>query len=646
MLKMKTPNIPIHLPNRFYVSKKIDPPLLTSPSMGPVIPDVIPAEPAPNEKSISSSLPASIKSDNAANQPNANKVPKLPVDVQGSVKDELFALLHGAYQKSVSSASTQKSQKPLKTTTNPDIIQSNELERQKNLFLLISGRAEETISVKPVYTAKSNHAESRTASTSVRPAGKILPDGKGQSSSTTTGIPPEYDDLAKLVSSLPEGFDLTGWDDKSTREQRSAMQKSGLSSQAQMQLLNASTSIETIAIVQDIQRNRVAYGLSAAEVNEIAEQLFDISNARIGAKNHAMPFSENAKATNTFLTMLQEKEDSLLSSLGFGIHSIDGKRESVNRVRNEITDLISGDSSVSDVIHNSPDVFSAADDFFSDMTKLDHLISEVENGNIAFRNAAEKQRYLDYLTSEYDKNNQLYRRQLSSVIDEAKLLEYPETRFKKLINDLSLSQLAVFVDQIDQFGVKKLSKAGGYEKLMRNLLSDQESALSISADETESPIRPCVWLGIDTVKEKEMAISGYYYRNGHYYTQISKAGKSYNIDLGSKIPSEVAVEAKQTTAWDMFGDQIRLFMELCTTPAFVLDTAYYAAVYFGVPAFLPAGLSPSDLPYLNELLEEIDPWAHTAHIKKETVILRIVTHHLNTSENELHVVQFDTYHAE
>lgn len=312
MLKMKTPNIPIHLPNRFNVSKKIDPPLLTSPSMGPVIPDVIPAEPAPNEKSISSSLPASIKSDNAANQPNANKVPKLPVDVQGSVKDELFALLHGAYQKSVSSASTQKSQKPLKTTTNPDIIQSNELERQKNLFLLISGRAEETTSVKPVYTAKSNHAKSRTASTSVRPAGKILPDGKGQSSSTTTGIPPEYDDLAKLVSSLPEGFDLTGWDDKSTREQRSAMQKSGLSSQAQMQLLNASTSIETIAIVQDIQRNRVAYGLSTAEVNKIAENLFKITNTRIGVKNQHIAYTGNPTSTKLLLQVLDKAEAELI----------------------------------------------------------------------------------------------------------------------------------------------------------------------------------------------------------------------------------------------------------------------------------------------------------------------------------------------
>jgi hypothetical protein len=96
-----------------------------------------------------------------------------------------------------------------------------------------------------------------------------------------------------------------------------------------MQLLNASTSIETIAIVQDIQRNRIAYGLTATEANDISKQLFDISNARTGAKNQAMPFSESTKATKTFLTMLQEKEASLLASFGYGVYSYEGKAENV-----------------------------------------------------------------------------------------------------------------------------------------------------------------------------------------------------------------------------------------------------------------------------------------------------------------------------
>jgi hypothetical protein len=71
--------------------------------------------------------------------------------------------------------------------------------------------------------------------------------------------------------------------------------------------------------------------------------------------------------------------------------------------------------------------------------------------------------------------------------------------------------LAVFVDQIDQFGVKKLSKADSYEKLMRTLLADQDAALNVSADETESPIRPHVWNGYDIAKDESIVISGYYF---------------------------------------------------------------------------------------------------------------------------------------
>jgi len=647
MIKIKTTNTPIHLPNQYNTAKGTNPPTIPSSSEVPSKEDNL----ATNSSPIVASIPASQPVTSGSNKANAQTAsatrPILPTNVRDFVNDKVSALLSGSYQQSVANNPTQKSTKPAvvnKNDINP--IQAYEWEKIKGLLSDLQTQTKGNTSSTNVKQTTAGKPSTSVGPLNVRPFGMSFPAGNGQAPSDTTGIPSEYADLAKVVASLPDGFDLTGWDDKTTREQRSAMQRSGLNGQEQMQLLNARTSIETIALVQDIQRNRLAYGLSYTDVSDISKQLFDITNARIGAKNHAMPFSENATSTRLFLSMLDEKENALLSAFGYGVESYAGKRDNINDIRGKITDLVTGDSSISDTLYNNPDVLNTPADFFSDMTKLDTLIGEVQDGTISFRNTAEKQRYLDYLTSEYSKNDQLYRQRLASFVDDAKLLEYPETRFKKLINDLSLPQLAVFADQVDQLGVRRLSKAGNYERLMRAILSDKDIALSVSADDTESPIRPYVWSGNEVITEKEIQISGFYYKNGHYYTEVSKAGKSHEIDLGNKIPSAVTIEAVRATEWDMFGDQIRLLMEICATPAFVVDAAYNFAVYNGVPAFLPAGLSPSDLPFLGELLDKIDPWSHTAHIQKETVSLRIVTHHLNTSENEYKVVQFDTINAE
>ena len=66
----------------------------------------------------------------------------------------------------------------------------------------------------------------------------------------------------------------------------------------------------------------------------------------------------------------------------------------------------------------------------------------------------------------------------------------------------------------------------------------------------------------------------------------------------------------------------------------------------GLPAVIPGNLSLSGVPNLGEFLQNIDPWDHTAHITKETVTLRIVTHHLNTSETGLNIIQFNIYNAD
>lgn len=516
MIKIKTNSTPIRLPNQFNITKSSNPPTILTSSEASNKEDNPATSSSPVTSGDPSSQPASNGTNKTVMQTGSTARTILPASTRDFVYDKVSALLSGSYQKSVANNPAQKSTKPVtesKNNVNP--IQSYEWEKIKGLLSDLPTQTRDKTTNANVKQTPASKPSTPTEPLNIRPFGMALPVGNGQAPTTTNGIPTEYADLAELVASLPDGFDLTGWDDKTTREQRSAIQRSGLNGQEQMQLLNARTSIETIAIVQDIQQNRLAYGLSYTDVSEISKQLFDITNARIGAKNHAMPFSNNATSTRLFLSMLDEKQDALLSSFGFGVDSYAGKREDANSVRGTVSDLISGDSSISDTLHNNPDVLSAADDFFSDMTKLDNLIGEVQDGTIAFRNTAEKQRYLDYLTSEYDKNNQLYRQQLASIIDEAKLLEYPETRFKNLINDLTLPQLAVFVEQVDQLGVKRLSKAGNYEKLMRALFSDKDIALSVSADDTESSIRPYVWTGMNIVKEEGINISGYYYEKNN-----------------------------------------------------------------------------------------------------------------------------------
>jgi hypothetical protein len=269
-----------------------------------------------------------------------------------------------------------------------------------------------------------------------------------------------------------------------------------------------------------------------------------------------------------------------------------------------------------------------------------------DRGQIEFANPADKQRYLDYLTSAYEKNDDLYRNMLASKIDEAGLLQFPEWRLKQLVSDLSISQLEGLVAQIDANGIKKLSRTGKFEKLMKILLSDTDSALNLMADETKSPICPYVWNGMDLLQKNEIYISGYYYKNGAYYLELH-SGKSDNeqheINLGKKLPYEVAVEVKSTTDWDIAGEQIELAFKYFATPAMFADGAYEFATYNGMPAFLPENLSPSDVPYLGEFLDSIDPWDHTAHLTKDTITIVLVTHYLNSSTTEQNVVHFFTY---
>lgn len=128
------------------------------------------------------------------------------------------------------------------------------------------------------------------------------------------GIPDEYADLAEVVATLPDNFDLTDWDSKTTVQQRKAMAFSGLSAEEQMILLSADISIETIATIQDIQRNRAAYGLTQANADSVSKELIQIANERAGAKNREIPFASD-RQRSLFLLDLDKKEQNLLESI-------------------------------------------------------------------------------------------------------------------------------------------------------------------------------------------------------------------------------------------------------------------------------------------------------------------------------------------
>ncbi|MBA4347687.1 MAG: hypothetical protein C0413_02420 [Clostridiales bacterium] len=133
--------------------------------------------------------------------------------------------------------------------------------------------------------------------------------------SSINGIPDEHAELAAIVDKLPESFDLSEWDDMPALQQQKTLRNSGLTGEEQMKLLNAPTSIKTIATIQDIQANRAQYGITQARADEISSELLKIANARIGVNNRALPFASGFQR-NLFLQQLDKEEQKLLESVG------------------------------------------------------------------------------------------------------------------------------------------------------------------------------------------------------------------------------------------------------------------------------------------------------------------------------------------
>lgn len=125
----------------------------------------------------------------------------------------------------------------------------------------------------------------------------------------------EQSELAAIVDKLPENFDLSKWEEMTAFQQQKALKNSGLTGEEQMKLLNAPTSIITIATIQDIQTNRAEYGLTQASADHISSELLKIANARIGVSNRALPFASDFQR-NLFLQQLDKEEQKLLESVG------------------------------------------------------------------------------------------------------------------------------------------------------------------------------------------------------------------------------------------------------------------------------------------------------------------------------------------
>ena len=292
--------------------------------------------------------------------------------------------------------------------------------------------------------------------------------------------------------------------------------------------------------------------------------------------------------------------------------------------------MLSGDGSIPAILHGDSDVVQVAGEFFDGMTKLGTLIENIEDGSVSFNSPTEKQRYLDYLTSAYDKNETLYRNQLASKIDDAKLLQFPKTRFKELINDLTLSQLEGFVEQINENGVKMLSRPRNFENLMKDLLSDKDNALNLAADDTKSPIRPYVFNGIDVVKEAGIQVGGFYYEDGVYKSIITCPGQEpFVIKIGRKFPEEVAIDVRRT---DSLSIQSEKLVKEGTSPKAILEFLY--ALFTGskkIPELLPAPLGPSDVPYVGDALDRINWWNGAWNLTEDSILVSIYMHFLKDS---------------
>ena len=86
---------------------------------------------------------------------------------------------------------------------------------------------------------------------------------------------------ADLVAKLPSEFPIVAWDSLSATMQQKVIEKSGLSPQDQWKLLNASTPLQVLSLLNEIQNNAKSGLLTSSEASKITDQTLRYSDDRL-----------------------------------------------------------------------------------------------------------------------------------------------------------------------------------------------------------------------------------------------------------------------------------------------------------------------------------------------------------------------------
>ena len=120
-----------------------------------------------------------------------------------------------------------------------------------------------------------------------------------------------------LVRQAAARVDFTDWEKKTTTQQRTALKRSGLTEEEQWTLLNRDSSyLETLSVISDLRDNRMEYGLSAAETEQIGGELLTIAAARANATGNEQPYLGTIPR-GQMVKYLDEQRDGLLRSIGY-----------------------------------------------------------------------------------------------------------------------------------------------------------------------------------------------------------------------------------------------------------------------------------------------------------------------------------------
>ena len=152
----------------------------------------------------------------------------------------------------------------------------------------VGGAAPRTTGTVPGVKGTTFPSTSKTAGvgSSASPS-KTVPAAAVTPSAPASGIDPLYTpnetqkQEANLVAKLPSEFPILAWDTMSTALQQKVMEKSGLSPQDQWKLLNASTSLEVLSLLNEIQNNAKSGLLTSSEASKITDQTLRYSDNRI-----------------------------------------------------------------------------------------------------------------------------------------------------------------------------------------------------------------------------------------------------------------------------------------------------------------------------------------------------------------------------